>query len=151
MRKISKIIIHCAATPPEMDIGAAEIRGWHTKDNGWADIGYHFVIRRSGKVEDGRPTDRQGAHCAAKSGNVASIGICLVGGVRREGGKLIAENNFTDRQWVALRKLVQDLTTRFTEINTILGHRDLDPGKACPSFSVRDWLIRERIREITWA
>lgn len=155
MRKISKIIIHCAATPADLDVGAAEIRQWHTlpppKGNGWADIGYHFVIRRDGRVEDGRPLERQGAHCAAKNGNVASIGICLVGGVRRQGSKLIAEDNFTAEQWQELRRLVAAMTKRFPGIDTILGHRDLDPGKACPSFSVRDWLIRERIREITWA
>ena len=51
MRKIDDIIIHCAATYPAMDIGAAEIRQWHVRDNGWSDIGYHFVIRRNGVVE----------------------------------------------------------------------------------------------------
>lgn len=155
MRKITKLIIHCSATTPEMDVGVAEIRRWHVdpppKGNGWADIGYHFVVRRDGRVEPGRPVERQGAHCAARNGNVASIGICLVGGVRREAGKLIAEDNFTNAQWIALRRLVADLQGRFPQIDTILGHRDLDPGKACPSFSVRDWLVRERIREITWA
>ena len=29
MRKINKIIIHCAATTPEMDVGVKEIRQWH--------------------------------------------------------------------------------------------------------------------------
>lgn len=161
MRAISKIIIHCAATPPEMDIGAKEIRDWHVKDNGWSDIGYHWVIRRDGQIEPGRPEATRGAHCAAKNGNVASIGICMVGGVKRvpDGKtasgkpktKLVADDNFTQPQWVSLRKLVRDLHGRYPNINTVLGHRDLDPGKVCPSFSVRDWQIRERIREITWA
>lgn len=155
MRPITKIIMHCAATSPEMDVGVAEIRRWHIdappKGNGWADIGYHYVIRRDGHIEDGRPLSKQGAHCAARSGNVASIGICLVGGVRRQGKTLVAENNFTPAQWLALRKMVALLQQQFPAIDTILGHRDLDPGKACPSFSVRDWLINERIREITWA
>jgi len=159
MRAITKIIIHCSATPPDMDIGAKEIRKWHVdpkpKGNGWADIGYHVVIRRDGTTEDGRPIAKQGAHCAARNGNIASIGICMVGGVRREkrAGKnvLIAEDNFTKQQWAALRRVVRYLLGEYPAIDTILGHRDLDPGKACPSFSVRDWLVRERIREITWA
>jgi len=159
MRRITKIIIHCSATPPDMDVGVHEIRSWHTapspKGNGWADIGYHLVIRRDGLLEEGRPVARQGAHCAARSGNVASIGICMVGGVRREtrAGKtvLVAEDNFTKAQWASLRNAVRVLLDAYPEIDTILGHRDLDPGKACPSFSVRDWLVRERIREITWA
>lgn len=150
MRSVTKLIIHCSATPPDMDIGAADIRTWHVRDNGWADIGYHWVIRRDGTLEPGRAEALKGAHCAAKQGNVASIGVCMVGGVRRDGKRLVPEDNFTKEQWLALRALVRDIESRHP-IKTILGHRDLDPGKACPSFSVRDWLVRERIREITWA
>ncbi len=50
---INLIVVHCAATPPSMNIGAAEIRKWHT-DKGWSDIGYHYVIRRDGTQEEGR-------------------------------------------------------------------------------------------------
>lgn len=162
VRKITKVIIHCSATPPDMEIGAETIRVWHVKDNGWADIGYHWVIRRDGQVEAGRPEAMQGAHCAAGNGNVASIGICLMGGVRRKldaagnpvkkNGKpvFLIEDNFTTEQWNALKKLVRDLQRRYPEIATILGHRDLDPGKECPSFSVRDWARTEQILEPEW-
>lgn len=149
MREITKIIIHCSATPPDMDVGVAEIRRWHAdpppKGNGWNDIGYHFVIRRDGQFERGRPVEIQGAHCAAQNGNKASIGICMVGGVRRglhpKTGKpaLLVENNFTHSQWLTLEQQLELLQIRFPKIDTILGHRDLDPGKECPSFSVRDW------------
>ena len=64
---------------------------------------------------------------------------------------LVAEDNFTNEQWAALRRVVKELLAKYPAIDTVLGHRDLDPGKACPSFSVRDWLVREQIREITWA
>jgi hypothetical protein len=30
-----------------MDIGAETIRDWHVNDNGWDDIGYHYVIDRT--------------------------------------------------------------------------------------------------------
>ena len=58
---IRYLVVHCAATPPEMDIGAKEIDLWH-RQRGWSGIGYHFVIRRDGRVEAGRPLDRPGAH-----------------------------------------------------------------------------------------
>jgi N-acetylmuramoyl-L-alanine amidase len=61
MRKINWLVIHTAATRPSMDIGAKEIRRWH-KAKGWSDIGYHYVIRRDGRVEKGRPDARVGAH-----------------------------------------------------------------------------------------
>lgn len=162
VRKITKVILHCSATPPDMDTDVAEIRRWHVDGNGWADIGYHWVILRNGTIEAGRPEAMQGAHCAAGNGNVASIGICMVGGVRRKldaagnqvkkNGKpvFLIEDNFTAEQWNALRKLVRDLQHRFPAIDTVLGHRDLDPGKECPSFSVRDWVLTEQILEPEW-
>jgi N-acetylmuramoyl-L-alanine amidase len=60
MRKSTNwIAIHCSATRPSQDVGAADIRKWH-KAQGWADIGYHFVIRRDGKIEKGRALDCRG-------------------------------------------------------------------------------------------
>ena len=41
------IVIHCAATKASMDIGLTEIRKWHVQDNGWRDVGYHYIIRRN--------------------------------------------------------------------------------------------------------
>ena len=81
------IVIHCAATKPSMDIGAAEIRKWHTDPpRNWDDIGYHYVVRRSGTIEKpmlevGRYLEIPGAHVA--NHNHESIGICLVGAWQR--------------------------------------------------------------------
>ena len=64
MRKINDLIVHCAATYDTMDIGVKEIRKVHVDENGWKDIGYHFVIRRDGTVEKGRDVSVIGAPCA---------------------------------------------------------------------------------------
>ena len=133
MREIRQIIIHCAATPPAMDVGADEIRGWHVDGNGWSDIGYHYVIRRSGDVEPGRPLERAGAH--ARGQNSDSIGVCLVGGVDESGA---ADANFTARQWRSLEALVSQLRRDFPGA-AITGHREHDSGKACPSFDAVAW------------
>ena len=127
MRKIKKIILHCSYTKPSMDIGASEIRDWHVNDNGWSDIGYHFVIRRSGTVEMGRPLSRKGAH--TKGHNKNSIGICLVGGMG-EFGK--SETNFTMEQYKSMALLVEDL--EFEYPNAIIhGHNEFS-DKTCPTF-----------------
>ena len=55
--KTDTVVIHCADTPEDMDIGAEKIREWHTKERGWDDIGYHWVIRRDGTLDPGRPID----------------------------------------------------------------------------------------------
>lgn len=146
MRRITDIVIHCSATPPDMDIGAAWIRAEHTKPvskggRGWQDIGYHEVLRRDGTNEHGRAHAVIGAHVAGF--NKASLGICMIGGVRRStrNGKqvLIAENNFTPAQFDALEAMLLGMRGTYPGAH-ISGHRDFDKGKECPSFSVRDFL-----------
>jgi len=78
---IARIIVHCSATPPDMSIGVSEIRDWHVNQNKWSDIGYHFVIKRGGLIQQGRDIELAGAH--AEGHNSDSIGICLVGGVEK--------------------------------------------------------------------
>ena len=72
------IILHCAATPYDMDIGVEEIDKWH-KARGWRGCGYHRVVRINGHAESGRSIDpfETGAHCLGKNDH---IGICWVGG-----------------------------------------------------------------------
>jgi N-acetyl-anhydromuramyl-L-alanine amidase AmpD len=133
IQEVKYIVIHCAATPPSMDVGVEEIRLWHLR-RGWFDIGYHYVIRRDGTIEDGRPTDRPGAH--ARGFNHLSLGICLVGGVDEHNNP---ENNFTDDQFDALAGLVKGLKVGEPDAE-VLGHNQLpNVNKACPSFDARAW------------
>jgi N-acetylmuramoyl-L-alanine amidase len=135
-KRTTHLVIHCAATKPSLDIGAKEIRQWH-KQKGWIDIGYHFVIRRDGRIETGRPVDVVGAH--VEGHNSTSVGICLVGGVSQADAN-VPEDNFTGAQYVALAGLLKELIVKYPNC-TIKGHRDF-PGvkKACPSFDVAAWL-----------
>mgnify|MGYP001148671095 CR=1 FL=1 len=132
-RTIDLIVVHCSATPPSMDVGAAEIHRWHL-DRGWRDIGYHAVVRRDGTVEAGRPLDQAGAH--VRGHNKHSLGICLIGGVDQHGRP---EANFTGPQLraAALWALARQSENPGAQI---FGHRDLDPHKACPSFDVGPWI-----------
>ena len=133
--KTDTIVIHCSATPADMDIGVEKIKHWHTVDNGWDDIGYHYVIKRDGTEEEGRHLMETAAH--AKGYNHKSVGICMVGGVTEE-DHTKAENNFTPEQWEALDLLLSKLTARFPKA-TIIGHNEIS-SKECPSFNVQDWL-----------
>jgi N-acetyl-anhydromuramyl-L-alanine amidase AmpD len=146
-RRTDYIVVHCSATRAASDIGADEIRQWHVKDNGWSDIGYHAVIRRDGDIELGRHFDVAGAHVQGQ--NMRSVGVCLVGGLAADANT--AENNFTDEQFAALKKVVAFLTDLYPTAE-VLGHRDLSPDldgdgvvekeewvKECPSFDARAW------------
>jgi N-acetylmuramoyl-L-alanine amidase len=140
-QRTDDIVIHCADTLASQDFSAADIRGWHINERRWADIGYHFVIRRDGSVEVGRPVWAVGA--GVQGWNANSIHICLVGGRRKGGGE---ENNFTPAQWRSLRALVLTLRELDEGSERIVGHRDY-PGvdKYCPSFDVAAWLASEKI------
>ena len=140
-KKTDSIIIHCAATKASMDIGYKEIREWHVDQNGWDDVGYHFIIKRNGQYEKGRPEGYSGAH--APSHNSRSIGICLVGGMADDGGP---ENNFTLEQFLTLKDLVNMIMDKYSDITEILGHCDVQDNKPnCPGFNVKEWLNKEAI------
>lgn len=126
MRYIKHFIVHCSATPNDRDIRAANIRRWHVEENGWSDIGYHYVITRGGVVEAGRPLDKAGAHVAGR--NSDSIGVCMVG-----------NDQFTDEQYVALRNLHTVIKTVVPEIE-VSGHRDWTNAKTCPNFDAKEFL-----------
>lgn len=127
------IVVHCADTYDHMDIGAEDIDRWH-RGRGWLSIGYHFVIRRDGTVEPGRPPHVQGAH--VQGHNDCSIGICMIGG---RGPNKEPEDNFTYEQEVSLKTLLETLRCFYPEAE-IAGHYQLDSGKACPSFNVPEAL-----------
>lgn len=136
-RIIKEVIVHCSATPPDMDVDATTIRQWHTdpppKGNGWRDIGYHYVIKRDGTVEHGRPLDIQGAHC--RGHNSHSVGICLVGGIDKDGS---SEFNFTRDQAISLRGVIDRLQRELGQLK-VVGHRDYDTHKDCPCFNASRW------------
>lgn len=136
--KTNFIVIHCSATNPDMNIGAAEIDAWH-KQRGFDMIGYADVIRRDGKIEEGRDIDSIGAHVLGY--NSISVGICLIGGVDK---KNRPENNFTEEQFKAMRRLLRYYTTKYPKA-VVVGHNELDHGKACPSFDVQAWLKSENM------
>lgn len=133
-RMINKILIHCSATPEGKDYTVDDIRRWH-KQQGWSDIGYHYVVYRNGDIVNGRDVDIQGAHCADNGGNINSIGICYIGGCARDGKT--PKDTRTDAQKLALLNLLLDLKKMYPHA-VILGHRDLDEhGKLCPSFDAK--------------
>ena len=117
-----------------MDIGRQEIDRWH-RERGWNGIGYHYVIRRDGRLENGRSLEEAGAHC--KGHNKDSIGICLVGGIQ-DGTKDKPVNDYTAKQWETLRGLLLELKSKYPNAN-IVGHCDYEPNKTCPNFDVKQW------------
>ena len=107
-----------------MDIGVEEIRNWHLQ-RGWSDIGYHYVVRKDGTIEQGRPIDKIGSH--VKGQNTGSIGVCWVGGY---GG--VDDRN--EAQKDSLQKLIISLQVAFGKMS-LHGHNEYS-SKTCPNFNV---------------
>ena len=133
--KLEMIVVHCSATKPDRDIDAVEIKRWHTGPHrNFSDIGYHYVIKRNGTIQRGRPLMYQGAHA---KGHNNSIGICLVGGASSAGK---SEFNFTKHQMTALETLCLRLVNKiYMKPLKVVGHRDLTKYKACPCFDVESY------------
>jgi N-acetylmuramoyl-L-alanine amidase len=142
MRKITEINIHCAAVRPNWLAGRStkekvtEIRRWHVEQNGWADIGYHFIVDRDGNVNRGRPVDKTGAF--EPRVNAHGIGVCLIGGWGSSATDDFAKH-YTPEQDESLRKLIAILKKQYPTITKVTGHNDYS-SKACPGFKVSRWL-----------
>ena len=129
MRTITLIIVHCSANKAGSAFRLADIDRYH-RSLGWKGCGYHYVIPADGTIEEGRAEAEVGAHC--KNHNRNSIGVCYIGGLSASGKPM---DTRTDAQRIALRRLLLYLHRKYPKA-LIVGHRDLDPQKACPCFDV---------------
>ena len=128
MRKITLIVIHCSAVRPDQTSSVDQINTWHHQRGFHLGVGYHYVVRRDGEIEPGRPEWLIGAHCV--NHNAHSIGVCYEGGLDIRGQPA---DTRTAEQKAAMRRLLEDLHRRYPRA-MIVGHTDLNPGKDCPGY-----------------
>ena len=118
-----QIVIHHTGNPTDDDLSAEEIHESHLAQ-GWSGIGYHFVIRKDGTIELGRPMDTIGAHAYGENSHTVGIHVC---------------GNFdlvspTQAQVESLSYLVGWVAEYYgitPDYMHVVGHRDLMPT-ACP-------------------
>lgn len=148
MKEVKHIVIHCADTPNHLYFDIDDIDRWH-KEKGWSGCGYHFVITRDGKVQKGRPLDKDkwlekdeiGAH--AYGFNSSSVGICLIGGKNKNGEP---DLEMTMVQDGTLWRLLETLIEQFPSAD-IIPHSEISP-KSCPNFNLHKWLENANINGI---
>lgn len=66
----SLVIHHIGSN--DIDAPSEQINQWHLA-NGWQGLGYHYVIRKDGLIEYGRPLDCEGAHTYHENGHTVGI------------------------------------------------------------------------------
>ena len=130
------IVIHHTGSeingnPYDDDHSAKEIDQWH-KNAGWSMIGYHFVIRKNGSIERGRPEWTIGSHAYGENFHTLGIHLC---------GNFNAVKP-TDQQIEMSAMLIANLCDKYnipTDKDHIVGHRDL-MSTDCPGKNLYDLL-----------
>lgn len=119
--RTTRIILHHAAAK---SCTAEQIHQWHL-NNGWSGAGYHFLVRKDGKIYRLRPENKVGAH--ASGSNSDSLGVCFEGDFMSE--------TMGELQRKAGAELVSYLKNKYG-ISKVQRHKDVGatdcPGKNFP-------------------
>lgn len=117
------VVIHHTGNPTDDDLSAADINAGH-RAQGWQAIGYHYVVRKDGTVEQGRPHWTIGAHAYGENWHTIGIHVC--------GNFEIAEP--TDAQIESLAMLIATICSDYglpIDKDHVVAHRDLMPTACC--------------------
>lgn len=147
-----RITVHHTAEPAhthsasEAEREMRDLQRMHQQGNGWADLGYHFLIDQAGRVIEGRPLTAQGAHAGNNELNRGNLGICLIGNFVSQpdrGSEYALAQAPTPAQMQALDALVSSLQARYGIPNSqIWSHADLKTT-ACPGPTLQAWVDRK--------
>ncbi|MCH2101490.1 MAG: peptidoglycan recognition protein family protein, partial [Planctomycetes bacterium] len=153
MNRPYRITVHHTAEPAhthELHEGKREMRDLqhtHQQGNGWADLGYHFLIDQAGRVYEGRSLSAQGAHAGNADLNRGNIGICLIGNFVAQperGSEYARAQAPTFAQLQKLGELVDGLQVRFgIDDSQLWAHSHLKET-ACPGPVMLDWVRNRR-------
>ncbi|MBB6430479.1 peptidoglycan recognition protein family protein [Algisphaera agarilytica] len=129
MNGVKKITIHHEGWTPVTFTSATaaydrieNIRQIHTRDRGWADIGYHYIIDRAGRVIEGRPIKYQGAHVSNNNEN--NLGILVLGNFEKQ-----KPSNAQVKKLGEFTK--QMMATHGVPAHAVRTHREINPTQ-CP-------------------
>ncbi|MBL8875300.1 MAG: N-acetylmuramoyl-L-alanine amidase [Phycisphaerae bacterium] len=112
-----------------------QVRASHLRE-GWADIGYHYVIDPQGRVWEARPLGYQGAH--VKDKNEHNIGVMCMGNFEMQ--------RPTPQQTAALDAFVATLMQRHKIPNSrVYTHQELGQT-ACPGRNLQNYMLASRGR-----
>ena len=121
----------------------------HIRGKGWGDIGYHFLLDRSGRIIEGRDLRYQGAHAGDRVSNRRNIGICLLGNFHAPTGNAQYPSK---AQIQSLDRLIHALTNKYSiSVNRVYTHKEIHPDHAteCPGSRLTNAVrrLRNRMRE----
>jgi hypothetical protein len=142
MNGVSRITIHHDALPSQSLRTQSDaiarlnsVRQSHLRE-GWADIGYHYVIDPQGRVWEGRPLSFQGAH--VKDNNEHNIGVMCMGNFDQQ--------RPSSNQIASLDGFVSVLMRRHRiPPNRVYTHQEIMPTR-CPGRNLQNYMLATRGR-----
>lgn len=148
MGRVSRITIHHDGMSPFVSTSAEAaaqrleaIRQAHVGANGWADIGYHYVVDPAGRVWEARPVNLQGAH--VKDNNEQNIGVMVLGNYEQQSP--------TNASTKSMEDFVASLMRRHrVPVGRVYTHQELR-ATACPGRSLQRVMESTRSRGGTLA
>ena len=125
-RNVDSTIIHATETFTNKNIGAEEIDDFAVQ-LGEEEIGYHYVIRRDGRLQRGRSVEQEGDH-APYNFNKTSIGLVMVGGINRASTESLdvpkSSASFTRAQYDTLELFLKTFYNHLPG-GEVYGHNEL--------------------------
>lgn len=124
-------LVHYHGGPPRNDRGnanAKEIEAIHL-NNGWAGVGYNFIVGQDGAIREGRGWNIVGAHCPGH--NRDGIGVYVaVGGDQKPTPEALASV-----RWL------YDEACRKAGHTLVKSYHGYDYPTSCPGSNLRAWVI----------
>lgn len=137
IRNADKVVIHHSVTGEGDGTQASSaailrsIQRAHQNNNGWNDIGYHFLVDSSGRAFAGRRLDRRGAHSAPNS---RAKGICYIGNT---------QNGLPPKDALeTIKALYRHINAQAGKTLPVFMHRERQ-ATACPGNHLASWLEQQ--------
>ncbi|MFG1853590.1 N-acetylmuramoyl-L-alanine amidase [Actinomadura geliboluensis] len=121
----TEFVVHYSEGPTTQTVRS--IQDFHMDGNGWADIGYNFLVDVKGRIYEGRGWLTVGAH--APGHNSSGIGVCMIG---RDGDATAAAKR-------SIRAVYDEAVRRKGGGLKKLGHRDVY-ATSCPGDQLYAWV-----------
>jgi len=144
-REITETVVHWTAHYIDQGhVGAEECHNIAI-DRGFSGCSYHYIIKRDGSLQRGRPLNKVGAHAKANGHNRYSIGVGMVGGYNCNSGnpnynKFISAESITSDQWKTLDQFLKAFYVVWPG-GQVWGHNDTDPeNQSDPGIDMQQYI-----------
>jgi hypothetical protein len=143
IRRVSEVVIHASETYTNANIGAEELHVAH-KEDGLDGIQYHYIIRRDGRLQRGRPPNKSSQASSINGHDKRCIDLVLIGGINAPSGTenpsdYLSSTSFTIAQMATLEAFLEAFYRRYPG-GQVFGHNEIFTEVEDPYFDVSTYV-----------